>query len=165
MANAISTGRQGGCGGKGLTSRWSFIGCIRLSVKLIHPRWQPTVKGAKDEMHSFYPPPSTTYFISWPLSDRAIHYLLYPFPLTHTTHNYTHMHQSAQNILYYQLGIYIAFRLRGKLCLSLGTGLHHSCAQAVRHGCKAVGPLIHSRLRMHSKLWHRQEITAVQFRV
>lgn len=55
--------------------------------------------GAKDEMHSFYPPLSTTYFISWPFCDRAIHSLpcttlslwhtLRTCPLS-STHPHTH---------------------------------------------------------------------------
>lgn len=42
--------QAGGCvcyGGKDLTSGWSFIGCIRLGIKLIHPRWQPRANGRK----------------------------------------------------------------------------------------------------------------------
>lgn len=58
MANAISTGRRSGgvCyGGKGLTSGWRFIGCIRPSIKLIHPRWQPMAQGRKTRCILFTP--------------------------------------------------------------------------------------------------------------
>ena len=63
-------------------------------------------------MHSFYPPPSTTYFISWPFCDRAIHSLPflsdthYAHALflssfnTHThTHTHTHINQPKHVIL------------------------------------------------------------------
>lgn len=44
------------------------------------------------------------------------------------------------NKLYYRLGIYIAFRVKKQPSLSLGAGLHRSCAQAALYGCTVVRP-------------------------
>lgn len=76
--------------------------------KLIITRWQPTAKGRKTRCILFYPPPSTTYFISWPFCDRAIHSLpcctlslwhtLCTCPLS-SSHTSTHTNQPKHVIL------------------------------------------------------------------
>lgn len=109
MANAISTGRQeqgwGVCVfvvGRGPTSGWSFIGCIRPGIKTNSPSMTTHGEGAERRDAFFLPPPSSTYFISWPFCDRAIHSL--PFLSdTHYAHalflssfTYTYTHRPTQ---------------------------------------------------------------------
>lgn len=86
----------------------------------------------------------TELFIHCPalpfLSDTHYAHALFP---SHTPTN--------PNMLYYRLGIYIAFRVKKQLRLSLGSGLHRSCAQAALYSCTVVRPLIHTELRIHSE--------------
>ena len=70
MANAISTGRQEqGCGGvcvfvvgRGPTSGWSFIGCIRPGIKTNSPLMTTHGEGA-ERRDAFFLPPSLNYLL------------------------------------------------------------------------------------------------------
>lgn len=152
-------------GGGGGSNQWMELYWLHSPRhKTNSPSMTTHGEGAKDEMHSFYPPPSTTYFISWPFCDRAIHSLpCSTLSLWHTlrtcpvSSTHTPLHTLTKpNMLYYRLGIYIAFRVKKQLCLRLCAGLHRSCAQAALYGCTVVRPLIRTGLRIHSKPWHRE---------
>lgn len=149
----------------GRTNGWSFIGCIRPDIKLIHPRWKLIAKGRKTRCILFNPLLSTTYFISWPFCDTTIHSLprsrlsLWHTLRTYPPSSFIHIctHTQPTRTCYCWLGIYIAFRVKKQLRLNLGAGLHHSCAQTAHYGCTVVRPLVQTGLRIHSKLWHTEQ--------
>lgn len=115
-------------------------------------------EGAKDEMHSFYPPlPSTTYFISWPFCDRAIHSLPCNTLFLSDTHytyapslfsSLTHTDQPKHVIL--PAGNLYRFQNEKATTAQSGQqGLHRSCAQAALYGCTVVRPLVHTPPQSH----------------
>lgn len=148
----------GGSYGKSLTTAWAFIGHSPFGIKLIHPRWQPTTKGAKDETHAFYPPShASTLLGGLSVTGLFIFYFTSFFP-TYSTHitcflwksihtnMYARKHQSKQ--IFYVSSLEFILFLEPP-CFILATEIHPSC------GCRAVRA---PHRKMHSKLWHMQEI-------
>lgn len=127
--------------------------------------WQ---RGERRDAFFLSPSPSTTYFIRLAFLWHGFiqlfilcpvlaflydtHYAHAPFPPSCT---FTHTHQPTHTC-YCWLGIYIAFRVKKQLRLSLGAGLHHSCVQAA--------PLwLHSSEAPHTN-WAQNPLKALTYR-
>lgn len=154
MANAISTGMwgEGAMVGRAWPVELYWLHSPRHKTN--SPSMTTHGEGWKTRCILFTPLPQLPSLLaSLSVTELFIHCPALPFLSdTHYAHALFPSHTPTNpNMLYYRLGIYIAFRVKKQLRLSLGSGLHRSCAQAALYSCTVVRPLIHTELRIHSE--------------
>lgn len=149
-----------GRGGEGYSGKALTSGCSFCELYWLHSPWHKTNwcsmtsygKRVKDKMHSLTPSFQPATLLIALQQSYSFSVLLFFPPFIHTQHAQLCTHQPTQTCRITGYEFYIAFRVKRKLHLSLGTGLH--CSQALLYGYTVVRPPHTAHVRIHSKLWH-----------